>query len=43
MNKEALKLKYLYRIKLLSTRDEVGNLGIINKLKRKLRALEKPA
>jgi len=40
MNKELLKLKYLYRIKLLSMRDEVGNMGIINKLKRKLRALE---
>ena len=40
MNKELLRLKYEYRIKLLSMRNEVGNMGIINKLKRRLRALE---
>jgi hypothetical protein len=40
MNKELLKLKYEYRIKLLTMRNEVGNMGIINKLKRKLRNLE---
>lgn len=40
MNTELLRLKYEYRIKLLTMRDEVGNLGIINKLKRKLRNLE---
>ncbi len=38
--KEYLKLKYLARINLLTARDEVGNIGIINKLKRKLRKLE---
>lgn len=40
MNKELLRLKYEYRIKLLTMRNEVGNMGIINKLKRKLRKLE---
>ena len=40
MNKELLRLKYLYRINLLSSRNEVGNMGIINKLRRKLRLLE---
>jgi len=38
--KEYLKLKCLARINLLTARDEVGNIGIINKLKRKLRKLE---
>ena len=40
MNKELLRRKYEYRIKLLTMRNEVGNMGIINKLKRKLRNLE---
>lgn len=40
MNKKARRLMYEYRIQLLSARDPVGNLGIINKLKRKLRILE---
>ncbi len=40
MNTKLLRLKYEYRIKLLTMRDEVGNMGIINKLKRKLRNLE---
>lgn len=40
MNTQLLQLKYEYRIKLLIARDEVGNMGIINKLKRKLRNLE---
>ena len=40
MNTQLLRLKYEYRIKLLMARDEVGNMGIINKLKRKLRNLE---
>lgn len=38
--KEYLRLKYQSRINLLTSRDEVGNMGIINKLKRKLRKLE---
>lgn len=40
MSKEARKLMCEYRIQLLSTRDPVGNAGIINKLKRKIRLLE---
>ena len=40
MNTKLLRLKYEYRIKLLTMRDEIGNIGIINKLKRKLRNLE---
>lgn len=40
MSKEARKLKYEYRIQLLTARDPVGNAGIINKLHRKLRAAE---
>jgi len=40
MNTKLLQLKYEYRIKLLMARDEIGNIGIINKLKRKLRNLE---
>ena len=41
MNCEILKLKYAYRINLLTARGEEMNRGIINKLKRKLRRLEK--
>ena len=41
MNKKARRLMCEYRIQLLSARDPVGNFGIINKLKRKLRILEK--
>lgn len=40
MSKEARKLMCAYRIQLLSARDPVGNAGIINKLKRKVRLLE---
>lgn len=40
MNTKLLQLKYEYRIKLLAMRNEIGNIGIINKLKRKLRNLE---
>lgn len=39
MNKEILKLKYQYRINLLTQRDVETNRGIINKLQRKLRKL----
>ena len=39
MGKEARKLMYEYRIQLLSARDPVGNAGIINKLKRKIRSI----
>lgn len=41
MNKELLKLKYQYRINLLTSRGEEMNRGIIHKLQRKLRRLEK--
>lgn len=41
MNKELLKLKYQYRINLLTSRGEEMNHGIIHKLQRKLRRLEK--
>ena len=34
------KLKIVNRISLLSNRDSVGNMRIINKLKRQLRKLE---
>ena len=40
MSKEARKLMCEYRIQLLSARDPVGNAGIINKLKHKVRLLE---
>lgn len=39
MSELAKKLKYEYRIKLLTMRDEIGNMGIIHKLKRKLRKM----
>ena len=41
MSKEALIMKYQSRINLLNARDAEGNRGIINKLKRKIRRLEK--
>lgn len=41
MNKELLKLKYQYRINLLTSLGEELNRGIIHKLQRKLRRLEK--
>jgi hypothetical protein len=40
MNKEVLRLKYQYRINLMSARDAEGNKHLINKLKRKLRQLD---
>ncbi len=40
MNKELLKLKYQYRINLLTSRGEEMNRGIIHKLQRKLRRLD---
>lgn len=40
MNTELLKLKYQYRINLLTARGEEMNRGIIHKLQRKLRKLE---
>jgi len=39
MSKEARKLMYEYRIQLLTARDPVGNAGIINKLRRKIRLI----
>ena len=39
-NKEITRLKYLYRINLMSSRDAEGNKHLIAKLKRKLRKLE---
>lgn len=39
MSNEAKALDYEYRIKLLTARDPVGNVHIINKLIRKLRAI----
>ena len=33
------KLKYIYRLNLLTQRDPIMNKGIINKLKRKLRKM----
>ena len=39
MNKETLRLKYLYRINLLVARGEEMNRGIIHKLQRKLRKM----
>ena len=41
MNEETLRLKYLYRINLLTARGEEMNRGIINKLTRKIRKYEK--
>ena len=40
MSDEARRLRYLYRINLLSERDAEGNKHLIAKLKRKLRTLE---
>jgi hypothetical protein len=40
LNTEVLKLKYLYRINLMSARDAEGNKHLVNKLRRKLRKLE---
>ena len=37
MNEELLRLKYQYRINLLTARGEEMNRGIIHKLQRKLR------
>lgn len=39
MSNEAKVLNYEYRIRLLTARDPAGNARIINKLKRKLRAI----
>ena len=41
MNNESKRLWYEYRIQVLAARDPVGNANIINKLKRKLRNLER--
>ena len=41
MKNEAKLLMYKYRVQLLSARDPIGNAGIINKLNRKIRAIEK--
>lgn len=41
MNNESKRLWYEYRIQVLTARDPVGNANIINKLKRKLRNLER--
>ena len=41
MSNELCKLKCLYRIKLLSSRGEEMNRGIIHKLNRKIRKYEK--
>lgn len=41
MTNEVLIKKYQARISLLNARDAEGNRGIINKLKRKIRRLEK--
>ena len=40
LNTKILKLKYLYRINLMSARDTEGNKHLVNKLRRKLRKLE---
>ena len=40
MNKEARRLRCLYRINLMQERDAEGNKRLINKLKRILRKLE---
>lgn len=40
MSDEARRLRCIYRINLLTARDEVGNMHLINKLKRILRKLE---
>jgi hypothetical protein len=40
MSNEALRLKYLYRINLMTQRDAEGNKHLIAKVKRKLRKLE---
>ena len=40
MNKEYLRMKYQYRINLLTSRGEEMNRGIIHKLQRKLRRLD---
>lgn len=41
MTNEILIKKYQARINLLNERDPEGNRGIVNKLKRKIRRLEK--
>ena len=41
MTNEILIKKYQARINLLNARDAEGNRGIVNKLKRKIRRLEK--
>ncbi len=41
MNKEALIMKYQARINLLNARDPEGNRGIVHKLERKIRRLER--
>ena len=40
MKNETKLLMYKYRVQLLSARDPVENAGIINKLNRKIRAIE---
>lgn len=41
MTNEVLIKKYQARINLLNARDAEGNRGIVNKLERKIRRLEK--